>query len=128
MRQVSVYGTTSARTSSPRPASDARAAVFRARTSNPHPRLLAFLNAITKCGGFKSIPDKCARNACWCFLASLLGFVFPSSGTRNVVTIFLNTCRNIPQTHGYIVIAFHLKVFAYRLFIFSQRKAWCKRL
>jgi hypothetical protein len=42
----------------------------------------------------------------WYFLASLLGFVFPSNGTRSVVTIFLNTCRNILQAHGYIVVAF----------------------
>ena len=31
--------------------------------------MLAFLSAITKCGGFKSIPGTGARNACWHFLA-----------------------------------------------------------
>jgi hypothetical protein len=58
---------------------------------------------------------------CWHFLAQSLGLVFLSNGTRNAVTIFLNTCRNILQTYGYIVVAFHPKVFGYRSFIFFQR-------
>ena len=65
---------------------------------------------------------------CWQFLASLLGFVFSNNGTRNALTIFLNAYKNILQAHGYIVVAFHLEVFGYCLFIFSQRKAWCKGL
>ena len=31
-----------------------------------------------------------------------------------------------PQAHGAIIVAFHLKVFRVSLFIFFQRKAWCK--
>ena len=75
-----------------------------------------------------AFPSNGARNACWHFLAQSLGLVFPRNGTRNAVTIFLNTCRNIPQAHGYIVVAFHPQVFWYRSFIFFPRKAWCKSL
>jgi len=67
-------------------------------------------------------------NNYWHFLASSLGIVFPSNDTGNALTIFLNTCRNIPQAHGYIIVAFHPVVFRYRSFIFSQRKAWYKSL
>ena len=73
-------------------------------------------------------PKPISIDDCWRFLASPLGFVFPSSRTRNAVTIFLNTCRNIPQAHGYIVLAFHPEVFEYRSFIFSQSKIWCKSI
>jgi hypothetical protein len=66
--------------------------------------------------------------ACWHFLAQSLGLMFPNNGTRNAVTIFLNTCRNTPQAYGYIIVAFYPEVFGYRSFIFSQRKAWYKSL
>jgi len=45
---------------------------------------------------------------------------------RNTLTIFQNTCRNIPQVHGYIIIAFHLEVF--RVSYFPQGRHRCKRL
>ena len=81
--------------------------------------MLAFLSVITKCGYFKSIPGNGVRNACWHFLTQSLELVFPSNDTKNAVTIFLYTCRNIPQAYGYIVVAFHPEVFRYRSFIFS---------
>ena len=40
--------------------------------------------------------------------------------------IVLNDYRKYPQVHGSIVVAFYPKVFRVSLFIFSQRKAWCK--
>jgi hypothetical protein len=54
-----------------------------------------------------SFPGNGARNACWHFLTQLLELVFPSNSTRNAVMIFLNTYKNTPQAHGYIVVAFH---------------------
>ena len=41
-------------------------------------------------------PKPISIDDCWRFLASPLGLVFPSNGTKNAVMIFLNTCRNIP--------------------------------
>jgi hypothetical protein len=46
--------------------------------------------------------------------------MFPSNGTRNDLRIFLNAYKNIPQEHGYIVVAFHQEVFGYHSIIFSK--------
>jgi hypothetical protein len=40
--------------------------------------------------------------------------------------IVLNDYRKYTQAHGSIVVAFHPELFRVSLFIFSQRKAWCK--
>jgi hypothetical protein len=50
-----------------------------------------------------------------------------SNDARNSLTIVLNDYRKYPQAHGSIVVVFHLEVFRVSLFIFSQRKAYCKR-
>jgi hypothetical protein len=78
--------------------------------------------------GLKPIPGHGVRNACWHFLASLLELVHPSNGTKEYQPIGHNVYKGYPQAHRPIIVAFHLKVFGYRSFIFSQRKAWCKNL
>ena len=45
---------------------------------------------------------------------------------RNTNTIVLNDYTKYLQAHGSIVVAFHPEVFRVSLFIFSQRKVWCK--
>jgi hypothetical protein len=84
------------------------------------PRLLAFLNMITKNGGFKSIPGNGVRNACWHSLASLLELVYPSSNTKECQPIGHNVYRDYPHAHGSIIVAFHPEVLlGYRYLYFS---------
>jgi hypothetical protein len=44
--------------------------------------VLAFLNAITKYGVFKSNPGNGAKNACWHFLTISLRLMFPSDAAK----------------------------------------------
>jgi hypothetical protein len=53
------------------------------------------------------------------------GWVKHSDHTITLLAL-LSTGRKTPQAHGYIVVEFHLEVFEYHSFIFSQRKVWCK--
>jgi hypothetical protein len=81
--------------------------------------VLAFLNMITKNGGFKSIPGNGVRNACWHSLALLLELVYPSNDTKECQPIGHNVYRGYPQAHGSIVVAFHPEVLSvYRYLYF----------
>jgi hypothetical protein len=88
--------------------------------------MLVFHSMITKNGGLDPPMVNVPETPCWHSLALLLGLLYPSNSTKECQSIGHNIYIYYLEAHESIIVAFHLEVFGYRSFIFSQRKAWCK--
>ena len=83
--------------------------------------LLAFVSTITKCGGFNSILDNGARNACWYFLTPSLRLSKPQRCHQETpTTIVLNNYRNIHKRSDLSLQHFTQKYSGYRYLYFPK--------